>query len=73
MTVGQHDDAWLDVMNRQVPSISNGVQEISAYIKLQTQFEMLKELKRLNIYTDEEYIRDIKMLARSIGFIFSED
>lgn len=73
MTNKQHDDAWLDVMERQVP---NGV----GYIKQLTQqmiyqnylhgLEMLKDTIGMegSTYTKEDYLVDLRTVLKKIGF-----
>ena len=63
MTVGEHDRAWYDVMSHRVPMIQQTM-------KVDLQFRMLKELRDSGLYSTEEYVRDLKELAKCAGFKF---
>ena len=63
MTVGQHDDAWLDVMTYQVPKLAR-------FTAIDTCLKLLDRMKENNLCTQENYVESLKMLAEGAGFKF---
>lgn len=73
MTVGQHDNAWLDVMTNQVPTINHNLMILTKNVRLHTMLEYLDRSKELGLCTEEEYRRNFKKLAEDMGFIFPDE
>lgn len=73
MTVGQHDTAWMNVMDRVIPNAGSDLNQIKGYIKLGEMRQTLKDLYEAGVYSKEEYIKDLKELAKAEGFKFNEE
>lgn len=65
MTNKQHDDAWLDVMTRQIP-------EIKKQLQIRNAVEIAKELHALGEMSDAVYIVTMKKLLNGAGFTARE-
>lgn len=65
MTNKQHDDAWLDVMTRQIP-------EIKKQLQIRNAVEIAKELHALGEMSDEVYIVTMKKMLNGAGFTARE-
>lgn len=65
MTNKQHDDAWLDVMTRQIP-------EIKKQLQIRNAVEIAKELHALGEMSDAVYIVTMKKMLNGAGFTARE-
>lgn len=65
MTNKEHDDAWLDVMTRQIP-------EIKKQLQIRNAIEIVKELHALGEMSDEVYINSMIKFLNGAGFTARE-
>ena len=66
MTVGQHDNAWLNVMNRQIPAGVTEIGNLRRTLKVQIQMSAIKELFELGLMTKRDYANSIMKLTNAI-------
>lgn len=70
MTVGEHDRAWLSVMNYEVPSAVSYLKSIAESLKLSNQLRWL-ELVRATQGNEEIKEEILTSFGKQLGFIFS--
>ena len=72
MTVGQHDNAWLDVMTKKVPNMDHNLMCLAKYTRLHTELELIKECLDNELCTHDEYKEMLKKIAEQAGYGFKE-
>lgn len=71
MTVGQHDDAWMNVMARQIPNGVAYIKELTNRIGIENQLKALEIAMNCTDYvglTKEEWIKGFKSVTSEIGW-----
>jgi hypothetical protein len=72
MTVGRHDDAWLDVMRNRVPNIDHNLMCLAKYTRLHTELELIKECLDNGLCTNDEYKKMLEEIAEQAGYVVKE-
>lgn len=73
-TKGEYDTNLQRIMGRDIPNIRENLGWVAQYMELHTQLEFLKELKNYpDLYSEEEYKRDLKLLAERANFKFDKE
>lgn len=73
-TKGEYDNNLKRIMGSDVPEINYNVGVITKYIEIQTQLQVMEKLRECHnseLYSPEDYQRDLKALAERANFKFS--
>ena len=66
MTVGQHDNAWLDVMTKQVPSGVENLRILTNQVGYYNQYLALTKLKELELISEKTYADNMMEYAKVV-------
>ena len=64
MTVGQHDDAWLDVMQNRIPHIDKALTRICNQLIASNMLNIMVKEYEAGLITEEEYKNNFKELEK---------
>lgn len=73
MTVGEHNDAWWDVFNRQIPNATEYLKQIVIEQRFQKHIEIMKVAREnLDILgiTQEEWAEDFKDIMKQANYSY---
>lgn len=73
MTVGEHDRAWWDVFNRQIPNATEYLKQIVIEQRFQKHIEIMKVAREnLDILgiTQEEWAEDFKDIMKQANYSY---
>ena len=73
MTVGQHDSAWLNVMNREIPNGVEYVKILAVELRRANTKSVIKELKTAGLMTDEAYYKSMLNMLEGMGQEVSDE
>lgn len=73
MTVGQHDDAWLDVMGRRIPRMEAELDEIQKQVRLQSHIEALKIGVERGYLTEEQVKETWTDIIKVLGWDLAKE
>ena len=66
MTVGQHDNAWLDVMTNQVPTGVENLRILTNQVAYYNQYNALTKLHDLELISEKDYANNMIEYARAV-------
>ena len=75
-TKGEYDSNLRRIMGSDIPDMNHNISVIAKYLELRTQIEIMEKLRGCHdseLYSPEDYKRDLKMLAERAGFKFTEN